>query len=74
MKHGKVTPATVADHIEPHRGDPVKFAGPIQSLCLPCHSIHKQVLETSGHVRGCDVNGMPLDPMHPWNRERGGGG
>lgn len=20
--------------------------------------------------RGCDVNGKPLDPNHPWNRER----
>lgn len=20
--------------------------------------------------RGCDVNGFPLDPNHPWSRER----
>ncbi len=20
-------------------------------------------------VHGCDENGFPLDPMHPWNRE-----
>ena len=33
------TPATDVDHIEPHRGDPIKFyTGKLQSLCTPCHS------------------------------------
>lgn len=72
MKIGRVTPASVADHIEPHRGDPVKFAGPLQSLCATCHSAHKQLLETSGYIRGCDERGYPLDPNHPWNRPPGG--
>lgn len=32
------TPATVVDHVIPHRGDPVKFyRGPFQSLCKTCH-------------------------------------
>lgn len=69
---GRVMVATVADHIEPHRGDPVLFAGPLQSLCKRCHDQRKQQLEASGHIRGCDVNGMPLDPGHPWNRPSGG--
>ena len=69
---GKVTPATVADHIEPHRGDLELFAGPLQSLCAPCHSSVKQAQESGGHIRGCDVNGYPLDPLHPWNRPSGG--
>jgi hypothetical protein len=31
--------ATECDHIQPHRGDPVKFySGPFQSLCKSCHS------------------------------------
>lgn len=47
---GRVTPATVCDHIEPHRGDPVKFwNGPFQSLCdqapWRCHSSVKQMEE-----------------------------
>ena len=38
LKDSLYTPATIVDHIEPHRGDPVKFfAGPLQSLCKPCH-------------------------------------
>lgn len=36
---GRLTEATVVDHIEPHRGDYEKFWRPEnhQSLCLPCH-------------------------------------
>ena len=35
---GIYTPATVADHVEPHRGDPVKFfTGKLQSACKICH-------------------------------------
>jgi len=63
--------ATVADHITPHRGDRVLFAGPLQSLCASCHSSSKQELEATGRIRGCDLNGDPLDPNHPWNREPG---
>jgi|SRR5690606_29362443 len=37
---GRVTEATVVDHIVPHRGDMKKFwdTGNWQSLCAPCHS------------------------------------
>lgn len=40
-RQGFVTPATVADHITPHRGDAKLFAGPLQSLCAACHSSAK---------------------------------
>ena len=44
---GRVTAATVCDHVDPHRGDEAKFwAGPFQSLCdaapWRCHSRAKQ--------------------------------
>ena len=65
---GLITAASVADHIQPHRGDLKLFAGPLQSLCPTCHSGRKQQLEKSGHVRGCDEAGLPLDPRHHWNR------
>lgn len=71
---GKSVPATVADHLQPHRGDPVLFEGPLQSLCAQCHSGWKQQQETAGRMRGCDANGRPLDPSHPWNAPAGGGG
>lgn len=67
--HGRVTAATVADHVTPHRGDPALFAGPLQSLCGPCHSSWKQQMEKSGRIEGCDINGIPLDPNHPFRKE-----
>lgn len=40
---GRITAATIADHIEPHRGDRTAFwQGKLQSLCGPCHSSVKQ--------------------------------
>jgi hypothetical protein len=67
---GQASIATVADHITPHRGDPVLFAGPLQSLCAPCHNGVKQSLEQGGDglIRGSDARGNPLDPRHPWNK------
>lgn len=61
---GATTVATVADHVEPHRGDEVKFwNGELQSLCAICHDGAKQQYEATGRMRGCDVDGIPLDPQ-----------
>ena len=44
----RVVPATVCDHITPHKGDLALFwHGPFQSLCGACHNIHKQREERS---------------------------
>lgn len=67
---GRVTAATVADHVVPHRGDPVLFEGPLQSLCQPCHDGPKQGQERTGVLRGVGADGLPLDPAHPWRRPR----
>lgn len=57
---GRVTVATVADHITPHRGDPVAFwTGPLQSLCKPHHDRDKQI-EERGDRPGVDADGWPL--------------
>src|SRR5215472_13127097 len=38
LERDLVTPATVADHIEPHRGDYNAFRlGALRSLCKACH-------------------------------------
>ena len=66
MAMGRLTPATVVDHIEPHRGDLTAFwQGALQSLCGTCHSSTKQRLE-AGKGIGCDAGGNPLGPHH-WN-------
>lgn len=68
FKRGELKPATVVDHVVPHRGDVARFwdRSNWQSLCSHCHDSHKQRLERSGRVAGCDENGVPLDPAHPW--------
>jgi 5-methylcytosine-specific restriction enzyme A len=65
-------PATVVDHIEPHRGDTRKFWDPRnhQPLCKVCHDGAKKSQEYTGRLRGCDENGTPLDPRHHWKQGR----
>lgn len=49
---GRVTAATICDHVEPHRGDMMKFwAGPFQSLCAEHHNRVKQSMEKGGNKR-----------------------
>lgn len=52
MDRGQVTAATVADHVEPHRGDEYKFwNGKLQSLCKQCHDSDKQRMERGSEPR-----------------------
>lgn len=58
---GRITAATVCDHVVPHRGDVTLFwHGEVQSTCKPCHDGAKQQLEKSGTLRGCSVDGRPF--------------
>ena len=68
---GRVEPATVVDHVIPHRGDVVLLFDPanLQSLCKTCHDGAKQEQEKSGTLRGSDLDGLPLDVKHPWYME-----
>lgn len=71
---GRVTPATIVDHITPHKGDSTLFWSKDnwQPLCKPCHDRHKQRLERSGTEVGCNVSGVPTDKFHHWNTGQGG--
>ncbi|MHB8110517.1 MAG: HNH endonuclease [Syntrophorhabdaceae bacterium] len=73
---GRVTAATIADHVEPHKGNEYKFwNGALQSLCATCHSAIKQMQEKHGYSQACGVDGLPIDKGHPWNRgDKGRGG
>lgn len=63
--------ATTADHIVPHRGDPLLFwYGELQSLCDTCHSSAKQREEVEGFSRDVGGDGWPVDPRHPFNKPR----
>lgn len=68
-RQGRVTAATICDHVERHHGDPVKFwSGPFQSLCKPHHDQEKQQIENRGYSSELGDDGAPLDPDHPFNR------
>ena len=69
-QQGKIVPATVVDHITPHKGDEVLFwdsENNWQSLCKPCHDSIK-AREEQGQFIGCDGEGNPIHAAHHWNR------
>ena len=72
QEQGHITAATELDHIIRHKGDPVLFydVSNLQGLCADHHRRTKARMERSGETIGCDVNGTPLDPNHPWNQGR----
>lgn len=67
-------PATVVDHIKPHKGDRRLFwdVSNLQSLAASCHNGPKQSQECGGHgfMKGCDGKGYPLHPGHRWHEVR----
>jgi 5-methylcytosine-specific restriction enzyme A len=69
---GIVTPATVADHVVPHRGSAHRFwHGELQSLCKLCHDKAKQAEEHRGYLPDVGLDGYPVDPRHPFNTGAG---
>lgn len=55
-RRGQIEIATVCDHVEPHKGNLVKFwAGPFQSLCKYHHSV-KTVMEDGGLNTGASTH------------------
>jgi 5-methylcytosine-specific restriction enzyme A len=67
---GEITSATVADHIEPHKGNYNAFVlGPLRSLCAPCHDA-LQGFTHKGYSREIGLDGYPIDLAHPFNRQR----
>ncbi|WP_083509382.1 HNH endonuclease signature motif containing protein [Hyphomicrobium sulfonivorans] len=58
---GRLVPATVVDHVRPHRGDLQLFWSPTnrQALCKACHDGWKQSLEKAPDA--CRIDGYPKD-------------
>jgi|SRR6516164_8358157 5-methylcytosine-specific restriction endonuclease McrA len=71
LEHGIVEPATVVDHVMPHKGNWTEFVtGELQSLCEPCHKSAKRQVELHGYRFDVGLEGFPTDPNHPWYRAR----
>lgn len=65
---GEIVPATICDHVEPHRNRvELFFRGPFQGLCKPCHDAKKQREERLGFSPTIGADGWPVDDRHPFN-------
>lgn len=62
LQQEDVTPATVCDHVRPHKGDEALFFDPdnLQSLCAPCHDRIKQREELGQDVVRFGPDGWPV--------------
>ena len=78
LNAGRIEAATVVDHIVPiaRGGDAYPPLDHLMSCCVSHHN-EKTRGEQQGKesftpkgIKGCDVHGNPLDPDHPWYRER----
>ena len=69
-KRGIITPSDTVDHIKAHKGDKSLFwdRNNLQTLCASCHNAAKQRKENTGYDIACDVDGVPIDEDHPWNK------
>lgn len=69
---GVYTPATVADHVEPHKGDREKFwTGELQSLCRTHHNRDKRLIEQGTPLLGVEADGWPVaSPLQQLPRRR----
>jgi 5-methylcytosine-specific restriction enzyme A len=65
-----------AHHLIPHKGDESLFWDPanLTTLCQPCHDALTVTVERPQEQRGyadaCDMQGLPIDPRHPFNEVR----
>jgi hypothetical protein len=65
LQAGRVTPATVADHLVSHRGNYELFRlGELRSLCAECHN---RLDRTNAPRSPVNPDGTPSDPRHWWN-------
>jgi 5-methylcytosine-specific restriction protein A len=65
-RRGKISAASVVDHIDPHGGDWTKFCcGEVQSLCKACHDSLKRFVEGRGYLPDIGLDGAPVDTRHP---------
>lgn len=71
---GRLTPANTVDHVTPISEGGPAFPGHdgLASYCARCHSAKTARGSEAGAIRstkprkGCDADGNPLDPSHPW--------
>jgi len=66
---GLLVPADSIDHRVPISagGPPFPPTSGLTSFCRPCHSSKTAAEQAGKTMRGCGLDGQPIDPNHPWN-------
>lgn len=67
---GRITRATVVNHIKPHKGDLALFydTSNFEAVCAPCHDGPIKQAEYLGYSTDIGLDGWPIAPNHPANR------
>lgn len=79
LESGRLMRANTVDHVVPinEGGAPFPSHEGLTSYCHSCHSAKTArgaeagAIRSSKPRRGCDANGIPLDPAHPWRKSLG---
>lgn len=76
FRRGRLVQAEAVDHVlsMANGGEAFPALDGLMSMCTPCHSIKTNALDRAGGkgvaFKGCDQDGMPLDPDHPFVSDR----
>ena len=62
---GRLEPAVEVDHRVPLSKGGDDTTDNMQGLCKACHDI-KTAGDLNRKPKGCDPDGLPMDPRHPW--------
>ena len=60
----------VADHIVPRTRGGADTLANLRGLCTPCHNRRSAQGNAEPRAIGCNVDGSPRDPAHPWLSEK----
>jgi 5-methylcytosine-specific restriction endonuclease McrA len=71
----RIESAVSVDHIVAIKagGDVYPALDALTSLCESCHNRKSRIVEQQGKemtIKGCDEQGYPLDPNHPFYKDR----
>lgn len=64
---GRITPATVVNHVKPHKGNVALFYdwNNWEAVCKPHHDRDIQSEERTGFSKAIGLDGWPTDARHP---------
>lgn len=59
-------PSSHADHVIPRSRGGADSMGNLRGMCSRCHNSRSARGNAEPRAIGCDANGQPRDPGHPW--------